>query len=1605
MKIKHKLKKSLSVLLTVVLTVSMIYVSKPAEDVSAAGKNLITNGDFETGALASGYSGASVVTTPVHSGAYAAKVDAGATMQFITDGVHGGQLMDANKQYKMSAYVYVENDSVVRLYMPTWDTGWGNTQADADTIKDVNIPANTWTLLEYFVPVKTYQSLSEPRFSNQSGGVLYVDDITLAEWDGEFDFNGLNMGDDGNLTLNYTSLPSGYYADSAMYYKFNLVVDGVTQSAYIETYGGNFVTWGTDWYNGGNGAAQNSILIPAGTVFQQATPWEVIDGGKTLVTTKNFYYTKQADGTWLKTEYSNELSLSFSKIDGGNNWMFNRSEVSQEFLDGTYYQFSAYVDGVKKTLWLEFFGNETYIYASVIGTPMESLRIPEGTMLYEFDAVNTGTVVDGGLEMVLSETLYVEKNGDNWIQTAWVPKVTFGFEKVDNGNWWLTRQVPEDFDNKWYQTQVMVDGNVQTAWIEFISGYAYIYGHCFGGSAPTASLLVEEGTMLYESVALGDKVSGGATISVAETLYVTNTDGAWSGTEYSNEITLSFSKIDGNNHWMFNRSEVSQMFLDGTYYQFSAYVDGVKKTLWLEFFGNETYIYASVIGTPMESLRIPEGTMLYEFDAVNTGTVVDGGLEMVLSETLYVEKNGDNWIQTAWVPKVTFGFEKVDNGNWWLTRQVPEDFDNKWYQTQVMVDGNVQTAWIEFISGYAYIYGHCFGGSAPTVNLLIDKGAVLYESVALGDKVTDGKTLTVANTLYVINTDGTWVESVQTFETGIGFQKVESDNSWYLNLTDSSLLSTSYYKLAVTIDGKKTTILVEKSGNGIVIWPSFFAWFDGTNTVPSSSFLIEKDAVLIPLDANNGWSVMDSENEVTITNTLEVTVVNGIWAVSKVPSNITLGYVSSGDNNWQLSADTTNVTGTYYITTVVIDGKEVLIPIEKNATGFIIWSNYFSLIDNTGVAPTKSFAIEKGAIFQQIDPAQTGWTTAVSDGQWLKLTDKFEVLSLGSGWGSYSTEKDTKDVPIYFCVDNDMSYLVTSSTGAYEIVKDGVVITDTELTEEGSYQITRIENDMKIVQTVVLYKTGNVNDNGSDVMDIVDSKDLVAVKWAALNGHTNTINEQKAADINLSNSVDALDARAMRKALVTDDPIAYLSKVKGNTSLNGEMPIIGFDGPSTDFLEGKDADAIYAMIDDLGINTVLMNRDEIGTNYAFAKSQLQAAEKYGLKLYLNNGYVFDETNPDGIGATLGANADTKLSQISAQYDGYTSFGGYYIYDEPMYNAQYNGRKHIGEFDVPLTTTKKYTNIHSYLNLAPYIAGAINSQFGGSASSAMSYDNYKQYVDATSSAGAEALSYDMYLRGNGITSGFWLWETTSYKIHTEDFWKNLDWMRTIASEDTNNNPFYAFVQVGNDFSDENKNTTSVDNLTTIQEMYFEANAALAMGAKGLNYYSLVQPKEYSNSTDGTTDYTRSGLINYEGNANNGGSHGANYRYYDAAKKINTYIKKVDEVLMNARSTAVVTTNSTVAGYLANEGSSYGSLKSINNTEVMVGCFDYYGQEVFMVVNITPDSGNSGSLQTVTLSFDGEQNYNYTNMNCVDSTGTGEELTLEIGAGESVLVVLE
>ena len=733
-------------------------------------------------------------------------------------------------------------------------------------------------------------------------------------------------------------------------------------------------------------------------------------------------------------------------------------------------------------------------------------------------------------------------------------------------------------------------------------------------------------------------------------------------------------------------------------------------------------------------------------------------------------------------------------------------------------------------------------------------------------------------------------------------------------------------------------------------------------------------------------------------------------ATSALPIEITVAnaWPDSHDSWYIESADITKATAQYYYMTILADGKSCKVAVEKSDGKFVIWNNFFSIFDASQAVPAESFVVPAETVLYPIDPVNSGWNTEI-DADRLQITNNVEVCKVGSGWGTFSSIHDTSTTPIYYNIDNGTSYEVTSSANAYEIKKGTERITTKTLDTVGTYDIIRIEKDTKFVQKVVLYKNGDVNESND-----VDIKDVVALKKLASNMGTEGLAGTYAADMNRSGNIDDTDVRALRYAIVNADTVKNadgkntynIQVTKGESLLNGVMPIVGFDGPNYDTDRTGNEDfitaEIYDMVKDLGINTVVANFNQIGTDYVKASRQLRLAEERGIKVYLNDAYVSDETNPDGI--VLSRN-ENRLSEITAQYDGYASFTGYYIYDEPMYNAKYNNQKSLVDITAPLGAFEKYTNINSYLNLFPYICGPLNGQLGGSSSDRMSYDNYKLYVKKASSLGAQALAYDMYLRGNGVTSGWWFTQTTKYKIHTEDFYTNLNWMRTIASEE--GKPFQAFVQVGTDFQSENESSTNQKNLTTVQEMYLEANAALAMGAKGIQYYSLIQPSAFAKNSDGTCDYYRSGLINAKGEANNGAG-GADYEYYNAAKKINTYIAKVDEVLMNASSKAVIATDSTTQGYLAGANvTSWGSVSSVRGTKALVGCFDYYGKEAYFVVNTTPDVGGSGSAQTILLNFNGAKKGSYIAMgndSWTDMTST-TQLSLRVPAGESVLVVLD
>lgn len=665
-------------------------------------------------------------------------------------------------------------------------------------------------------------------------------------------------------------------------------------------------------------------------------------------------------------------------------------------------------------------------------------------------------------------------------------------------------------------------------------------------------------------------------------------------------------------------------------------------------------------------------------------------------------------------------------------------------------------------------------------------------------------------------------------------------------------------------------------------------------------------------------------------------------------------------------------------------------------TGFVIWNNYFDLIEPDGDTnnlkynPTKSVEISAGTALNEINPFTTGWKKPVENGHTLYISNDIKIEKVGDGWVIIDSVKDMTNNPDYFNIGNGDKYLVTSIDGAYTFKKDGDVITETEVDVVGEYILSRVINRVMNIQKIVLYKYGDVDANNS-----IDVADIVAIKKLIESKATYSLAGTKGADINTDAVTNDFDAHALRYKIAT----GTLVEAKANTALNGVMPIIGYDGPYKTDTKDYLTNDIYAMVKDMGFNTVVANHNEIGTNYATSSKMLELAEANDLKVYLHNGYASDPTNKDNI-----YNKPEQLKSITAPYETYKSFAGYYVYDEPFSSdISGNTKLSLDALEPVMNQLKGYTNINNYLNLYPYISEDLNTSLGGSGDK-VSYDNYKIYAEKALNNGADYLSYDLYLRGNG----------DKYNIITEEFYTNLSWARKIGLE--NNKPFYAFVQVGTDYSESNTSATKQKNLTTVQEMYLEANAALAMGAKGMSYYSLIQPEKFANwkndgvifgiGADSGTDIYRSGLINVNGEANHGEDNKTNYDYYSAAQKINGYIAKVDEVLMHSTNNGVITTDTKIQGYIgdaaitANDKKS-GVVSNVSGSNVLVGCFDYFGKDAYMIVNTSTSAST-----TATLTFDGTHSLSSMTMAATDwAKSSSNTFSATLGAGESVLVVVD
>ncbi len=421
------------------------------------------------------------------------------------------------------------------------------------------------------------------------------------------------------------------------------------------------------------------------------------------------------------------------------------------------------------------------------------------------------------------------------------------------------------------------------------------------------------------------------------------------------------------------------------------------------------------------------------------------------------------------------------------------------------------------------------------------------------------------------------------------------------------------------------------------------------------------------------------------------------------------------------------------------------------------------------------------------------------------------------------------------------------------------------------------------------------------------------------------------------------------------------------------MPIGAYNGlpPSGKYDFSYDYDALLRDYNTLGVNFLfgLYNYAESSGNVAFEKQTLALCEKYNIS-YLSRW---------GNGQFETASSLNNKRSILQEYLQYSSFLGIAMVDEPGYKA----------FSHMATSKDAFRNVIGekaddylyYSNLLPNWAGCeplYNFQAGSYAET--NWDAYKNYTyadyldDYMSIYKPQVLSYDFYPMVDGGT-----------KLK-DGYFENLSVIRAKALE--SNVPFWTFIQTCS--------WTEGQRLPSQGELLWNVNTCLAYGAKGIQYFCGVEPWNSSPAEQ------FAGSLFYKD-----GSHVSTV--YESALLANKQIQAVDEVLMCSKNEGVIfvgnmpmLNDGTVNTMTPSTGDTltrYRQLVSATAHHAIIGCFDYNGKTALYVVN-----NSTTQTSGVVLQFNGTVGGYVVRQGAKQGDFSASSLTLDLGIGEGVLVVL-
>lgn len=437
------------------------------------------------------------------------------------------------------------------------------------------------------------------------------------------------------------------------------------------------------------------------------------------------------------------------------------------------------------------------------------------------------------------------------------------------------------------------------------------------------------------------------------------------------------------------------------------------------------------------------------------------------------------------------------------------------------------------------------------------------------------------------------------------------------------------------------------------------------------------------------------------------------------------------------------------------------------------------------------------------------------------------------------------------------------------------------------------------------------------------------------------------------------------EAMEKEDVPALSFDITGGADV---MPIAGFIGPfpGTYARDGETlpqyiSDDFFKAIADAGINFINYSQTDYEYYPGAFDEMMNLAGKYGIGVFVKDA---------GIDTKLGDEtlSTYEIGERISNYADYPAFCGVYVTDEPSWPGfkAGDGSRDIEQY-APLLNRLTELGMPAYLNLLPSYADSEN------------LEGFKLYVEeALSTCDVSYISYDHYC-----------WDKGKEMKH---YFYDMSVVREAAAK--HNIPFWTYIQAGSQWNDAANRFDSDGYWPNQGQFDWNINTCLAYGAKGIQYFPMIQPVTYAYAESTEWDFERNGLFGAWGNKN---------RWYYYAQDIQTQISAVDEVLMNAVNKGVI-----VSGEQAKkdnemstcimDGTSWRELDSVNGN-ALIGCFNYQGKTALYVVNYDYEYAQKITLNLYdkckfSVVQDGEKEY----LN-------GDHVTLDMRAGEGALIVFE